>query len=166
MNRWGWLRERLKELGTNPAQFAKIINWPASRVYELFSGKTKAIPQNRVVAAAKFLGISIDSLINFNSGSSEDVIFQSRLVGRFSVPADSKNVSEIDSDILALVLEQIETFMDNRKLRLGNADKARLAAIIYKHACGLPEKEQNTRIYDMINIYNDLKAEENKTKVS
>ena len=74
-NRWEWLRERLNELGSNPARFAKELDWPASRVYELFSGKTKAIPLDRVAKAAAILGISLDNMINFNSGLSDDICF-------------------------------------------------------------------------------------------
>lgn len=55
--RWNWLRDRLEELGTNPSRFAKDLDWPASRVYELFSGKTKAIPLDRVAKAAAILGV-------------------------------------------------------------------------------------------------------------
>ena len=74
-NRWDWLRNRLNELGSNPARFARELDWPASRVYELFSGKTKAIPLDRVAKAATILGVSLDNMINFNSGLSDDICF-------------------------------------------------------------------------------------------
>lgn len=74
-SRWEWLRNRLNELGSNPSRFAKELDWPASRVYELFSGKTKAIPLDRIAKAATILGASLDDMINFNSGLSDDICF-------------------------------------------------------------------------------------------
>ena len=77
MNRWAWLKTRLNELGSNPSRFAKDLDWPPSRVYELFSGKTKAIPLDRIYKAANILGVRLDSMINFNSGLSDQVYFGS-----------------------------------------------------------------------------------------
>lgn len=74
-NRWNWLKNRLNELGSNPSRFAKELDWPASRVYELFSGKTKAIPLDRLAKASAILGVSLDNMINFNSGLSDDICF-------------------------------------------------------------------------------------------
>ena len=73
--RWNWLRNRLTELGSNPSRFAKELGWPPSRVYELFSGKTKAIPLDKVAKAANILSIRLDSMLNFNSGMSDDIYF-------------------------------------------------------------------------------------------
>lgn len=75
MNRWAWLKTRLTELGSNPSRFAKELDWPPSRVYELFSGKTKAIPLDRIYKAATILGVRLDSMINFNSGMSDQIHF-------------------------------------------------------------------------------------------
>lgn len=72
-NRWNWLKERLNKINSNPARFAKDIGWQASRVYELFSGKTKAIPLDKIAKASALLGISLDSMINFNSGITNQV---------------------------------------------------------------------------------------------
>lgn len=67
-NRWNWLKDRLSQINSNPARFARDIGWQASRVYELFSGKTKAIPLDKIAKASSLLGVSLDSMINFNSG--------------------------------------------------------------------------------------------------
>lgn len=67
-NRWNWLKERLSQINSNPSRFARDIGWQASRVYELFSGKTKAIPLDKIAKASALLGVSLDSMINFNSG--------------------------------------------------------------------------------------------------
>lgn len=72
-NRWNWLKERLNKINSNPARFAKDIGWQASRVYELFSGKTKAIPLDKIAKASALLGVSLDSMINFNSGITNQV---------------------------------------------------------------------------------------------
>ena len=76
--RWNWLRDRLKQTGSNPARFAKDLDWPASRVYELFSGRTKAIPLDRVAKAASLVGVRLDSMLNFNSGLSDEISFSGK----------------------------------------------------------------------------------------
>ena len=76
--RWNWLRDRLKQIGSNPARFAKDLDWPASRVYELFSGRTKAIPLDRVAKAASLLGVRLDSMLNFNSGLSDEISYSGK----------------------------------------------------------------------------------------
>lgn len=72
-NRWNWLKTRLAQINSNPARFAKDIGWQASRMYELFSGKTKAIPLDKIALAANMLGVTLDSMINFNAGISNQI---------------------------------------------------------------------------------------------
>lgn len=93
--RWNWLRDRLEELGTNPSRFAKDLDWPASRVYELFSGKTKAIPLDRVAKAAAILGVRLDDMINFNSGLTDNICF-SQKPDNISYEANTSSVPELD----------------------------------------------------------------------
>jgi len=93
--RWNWLRKRLNELDSNPSRFAKELGWPSSRVYELFSGKTKAIPLDKVARAATILGIRLDSMLNFNSGLTDKVNFED--TNPNILPSLSENnVPEID----------------------------------------------------------------------
>ena len=94
--RWNWLRKRLTELGSNPSRFAKDLNWPPSRVYELFSGKTKAIPLDRVAKAAAILGIRLDSMLNFNSGLSDEIRYVSKGGTSYTFEDPENSVPEID----------------------------------------------------------------------
>ncbi len=94
--RWNWLRDRLSELGSNPAKFAKELNWPASRVYELFSGKTKAIPLDRVAKAAEILHIRLDSMLNFNSGISNNICLADKNSAEYLSDEIEQNVPELD----------------------------------------------------------------------
>ena len=72
-NRWNWLKDRLNQINSNPSRFAKDIGWQSSRVYELFSGKTKAIPLDKIAKASSLLNVSLDSMINFNSGLTNQI---------------------------------------------------------------------------------------------
>lgn len=94
--RWNWLRDRLAELGSNPSRFAKDLNWPPSRVYELFSGKTKGIPLDRVAKAANILGIRLDSMLNFNSGLSDEIRYTSKTGNDYIFDDPENSVPEID----------------------------------------------------------------------
>ncbi len=93
--RWNWLRKRLNELDSNPSRFAKELGWPSSRVYELFSGKTKAIPLDKVARAATILGIRLDSMLNFNSGLTDKVNFEDTSPNILPYLSEN-NVPEID----------------------------------------------------------------------
>lgn len=94
--RWNWLRDRLAELGSNPSRFAKDLNWPPSRIYELFSGKTKAIPLDRVAKAAAILRVRLDSMLDFNSGLSDDIQFLSKNESDYAYREPENSIPEID----------------------------------------------------------------------
>lgn len=70
---WEWLKIRLKEVGSNSSRFADAIDWDKSRVYELFSGKTKAIPNKCLEKAARHLQISLQELIALSNGDKVDL---------------------------------------------------------------------------------------------
>ena len=115
-NRWNWLRDRLIELKSNPSRFAKDLDWPASRVYELFSGKTKAIPLDRVAKAAALLGIRLDDMLNFNSGLSDNIRFSITPTTNY-VEATS-NIPELDmynicSEIQTNEWDENENFLND-----------------------------------------------------
>lgn len=94
--RWNWLRNRLNELGSNPSRFAKELGWPPSRIYELFSGKTKAIPLDKVAKAASILGVRLDSMLNFNSGMSDDILYASSTNKEYTYEDPESSILEID----------------------------------------------------------------------
>lgn len=95
-NRWSWLKERLCKINSNPARFARDIGWQASRVYELFSGKTKAIPLDKIAQASSLLGVSLDSMINFNSGLSNQIRYLSSEEANLHNFYAQESIPEID----------------------------------------------------------------------
>ena len=65
---WLWLKKRLEEIGSNSAQFAVALGWEKARVYGLYSGATKKIPQKYLTKAAQFLNIDMNTLVALNNG--------------------------------------------------------------------------------------------------
>ncbi len=120
-NRWNWLKDRLNKINSNPARFAKDIGWQASRVYELFSGKTKAIPLDKIAKASAILGVSLDSMINFNSGLTNQIRFapaeehSSNLYSSEIIPEIDiyDNDEEEDSNQLNILKESIYNYNGN-----------------------------------------------------
>ncbi len=115
-NRWSWLRDRLVELKSNPSRFAKDLDWPASRVYELFSGKTKAIPLDRVAKAAVLLGIRLDDMLNFNSGLSDNIRFSETPTGNnfdIASPIPELDMYNICFEIQSNEWDENENFLND-----------------------------------------------------
>lgn len=68
---WLWLKKRLKEIGSNSAQFAVALGWEKARVYGLYSGATKQIPQKYLTKAAEYLRMDLRKLMALNNGEDE-----------------------------------------------------------------------------------------------
>lgn len=106
---WEWLKTRLKDVGSNSAQFAHAIEWDKSRVYELFSGKTKAIPLKYIEKAARHLKIDVKDMIALNNGQIVDI---SKSIVEYPIEnIDSVNIDMLDAT--ACCGEGIDNFQEN-----------------------------------------------------
>lgn len=149
MNRWKWLKERLHELNSNPAEFARNIGWSASRVYGLFSGETKRIPQDKIVLASQILKVDIQSLLDFNNQKTENITFGIAT----STPSDKKG---IDVEILAYILKETEKWCLKNQKVFSMEDLAEIIAFIYNRINQTPANEAGAKIYDILELRESL----------
>jgi len=71
--------------------------------------------------------------------------------------ASTRSASAINSDILSLVLEQIENWLNEHNSSLSPKDKAELTKLIYMKVCSEPMDIAVEKAKDFIDIYNEIK---------
>ena len=65
--------------------------------------------------------------------------------------------SSVNSDILCMVIEDIEKWLENRGATLTPRDKAELVKLIYMKVCSDPVDVAAGKVKDFIDIYSELK---------
>ena len=76
------------------------------------------------------------------------------------LPISSKNATSpaaLNSEVLAMIIEYIETWLDNRKSTLSPHDKAELIKLIYLKTCTEAPDAAAHKIKDFIEIYYELR---------
>jgi len=74
------------------------------------------------------------------------------------LPLSSKTSgSSINSEILALILEKVETWLLNRKATLAPKDKADLVKLMYNKVCDESLNVAADKVNDFIEIYDELR---------
>lgn len=79
--KWEWLEQRINDCGFTRVEFAKVIDWPVVRLYEMCAntpvngGKIRNIPVKRIDKFAELLKIDPKSLIDYNDDLRADVVF-------------------------------------------------------------------------------------------
>jgi hypothetical protein len=76
------------------------------------------------------------------------------------LPISSKNATSpaaLNSEVLAMIIEYIETWLDNRKSTLSPHDKAELIKLIYLKTCTEAPDAAAHKIKDFIEIYDELR---------
>lgn len=149
MNRWKWLKERLHELNSNPAEFARKLNWNPARVYGLFSGTTKKIPQDKIVLASQLLKVDIQSLLDFNNQNTDQITF-----GITSSQPSTKKC--IDAKILAFILKETEKWCLKNEKVFSTEDLAEIIAFIYNRIDETPVNEARAKVYDILELRESL----------
>lgn len=71
------------------------------------------------------------------------------------VPSDS--AAAVNQDILCLVIENIENWLERRKAYLAPHDKAELIRLMYSKICNESMETANEKIKDFIDIYDELR---------
>ena len=71
------------------------------------------------------------------------------------VPSDS--AASVNQDILCLVIENIENWLERRKAYLAPHDKAELIRLMYSKICNESMETANEKIKDFIDIYDELR---------
>ncbi|MDO4161869.1 MAG: hypothetical protein Q4D80_02545 [Pseudomonadota bacterium] len=69
----------------------------------------------------------------------------------------SASAQDVNQDILCLIIENIETWLEQRKLTLPPHNKAELIRLIYSKIYNEPEETANKKIKDFIDIYDEVR---------
>ncbi len=69
----------------------------------------------------------------------------------------SNSATAVNQDILCLVIENIETWLERRKAYLAPHDKAELIRLMYSKICNESMETANEKIKDFIDIYDELR---------
>lgn len=67
------------------------------------------------------------------------------------------NASGLNTEVLSLIIEYIETWLNNRKSTLSPHDKAELIKLIYMKTCTESPETAALKVKDFIEIYDELR---------
>ena len=92
MSKWKWLNDLMLEKGLTQADLAKILDWPSTRISELFSDK-RDIPARRLDAFADFFNLDYKELRAYN----ENITTKIPSIKNYkSVVSDTASIKIID----------------------------------------------------------------------
>lgn len=72
MSKWNWLRDYMRQNKISQQDAAEALNWKKPRISELLCGK-RDLPVDKVLPAAQFFNLDLESLTKFNSGFSNEI---------------------------------------------------------------------------------------------
>lgn len=141
-NKWAWLADRIKECGFNTnAAFAAAIGWAPARISEMvtdvevYGGKVRNFPQDKIVVAANALRLPVNELMAYNN----DI--------KNTIDLNSSNAPKttIDPELLIDIMDAITEFLSENNLEMTRDQRKELI----KHFCDSGLKE-NQRIKDVL----------------
>lgn len=115
-------------------------------------------------AVAEKLGISQPRLNQYINGKREaDYAFITKFCHYFHTTPnylfefDNDDINEQPLDCFINIIEKIEAWSLKHKIVYNPSDKAELVRLIFKKVCHLPEKQQNDKIADFMEVYETIR---------
>lgn len=149
--KWSWLADRIKQSGyATITSFANAIDWPSSRLSEMINGttvnggKTRNIPKDKIAIVAKLLNIPMMDLIAYNNDISPtlDLPPITENANDNSVTAQQPQKKKLttgeEEELIKIVLETVDEFLDENGLEMSIDGKAKIFAHLLRVACKEP----------------------------
>ncbi len=148
--KWSWLADRIKQSGyATITSFANAIDWPSSRLSEMINGttvnggKTRNIPKNKIAIVAKLLNIPMLDLIAYNNDISHmppltENVNNDKSDIATQQPQKKKLTTSEEEELIKIVLETVDEFLDENGLEMSIDGKAKIFAHLLRAACKEP----------------------------
>jgi transcriptional regulator with XRE-family HTH domain len=151
MTKYGFIKQRLKEIGKTQKELAKHLGIETTHINVLINKDIREVQTREISLIAEFLKIDRINFLDYVSGKTTNIIYEENKTEQETTnQSTSVEPTVINRSILFEVIASLEEFLSEESISLPADKKARLIEILYDLSINSTDTEQKKNIKDNI----------------